>query len=361
MKKNTFLVCMLSLIFAVTLLGCSGGIASIPLGPPEVTTSSPSDTQTDVPLNRNISVSFSQAMENSTINASTFTVALGASNVVGIVEYANMMATFIPDSDLESDSLYTVTVTKGAENIEGTSMESAYVGSFTTGDTLALGPKPVMLGNSGNFVILSKAGVSTVPTSVITGDVGTSPIDSTGLTGFSLTADATNTFATSSQVTGKLYASDYAVPTPAFLTSAVSNMEQAYTDAAGRVGPDATELGAGEIGGLTLVPGLYKWGTDVTISTDLTLTGGPNDVWIFQVAQGITVASGIKVILAGGALAKNIFWQSSGVVSLGTTSHFEGIVLSLSSITLDTGASINGRLLAQTEITLDQNTVTQPL
>ena len=149
-------------------------------------------------------------------------------------------------------------------------------------------------------------------------------------------------------------------PTPANLTTAVSNMEAAYTDAAGRTTPDFTELGAGEIGGLTLVPGLYKWGTDVTISTNVTLNGSATDVWIFQIAGGITQASATQVILTGGALPKNVFWQSFGVVSIGTTAHMEGVVLSQTAITLGTGASANSRLLAQTAVTLDGNTVTQP-
>ena len=161
-------------------------------------------------------------------------------------------------------------------------------------------------------------------------------------------------------MTGKIYAADYAVPTPSNLTTAVSDMETAYTDAAGRTLPDFTELGAGEIGGMTLVPGLYKWGTDVLITTDVTLNGGPNDVWIFQIAGGITQANGKSVILTGGALPKNIFWQSFGVVDLGTTAHFEGIILAQTAITLNTGATINGRLLSQTAVTLDSSTVVQP-
>jgi hypothetical protein len=137
-------------------------------------------------------------------------------------------------------------------------------------------------------------------------------------------------------------------------------MQTAYTDAAGRTTPDFTELGAGQIGGLTLVPGLYKWGTDVLLSTDVTLNGGPNAVWIFQIAGKLVQANGTKVVLAGGARPENIFWQSFGGVSLGTTTHFEGIVLAETSIRLGTGASINGRLLAQTAVTLDSNTVTAP-
>lgn len=189
-----------------------------------------------------------------------------------------------------------------------------------------------------------------------------SPAAASYITGFALSADATNVFSTSTQVTGKVFAADYAVPTPSNLTTAVSNMEAAYTDAAGRVTPDFTELGSGEIGGWTLVPGLYKWGTGVLITTDVTLNGGPNDVWIFQIAGGITQANGTRVILTGGALPKNVFWQVAGGtgVALGTTSHFEGVILAQTAITLNTGASVNGRLLAQTAVTLKSSTVTQP-
>lgn len=224
----------------------------------------------------------------------------------------------------------------------------------------AAGPAPVVLGTAGNFAILAKSGISTVPASAVTGDIGVSPISQTAITGFSQTLDASNTFSTSTQVTGKIYAADYAPPTPTYLTTAVSDMQTAYTDAAGRTLPGFTELGAGEIGGLTLVPGLYKWGTGVLISTSVTLSGGPNDVWIFQIAGGLTQAAATNVNLTGGARPQNIFWQTFGAVAIGTTAHFEGIVLSQTSISVGTGASVNGRLLAQTAVTLNQNTVTQP-
>ncbi len=219
---------------------------------------------------------------------------------------------------------------------------------------------PVNLGTAGNYVILSKSGISTVPTSAITGDIGVSPISATAITGFALTHQVASPYATSAQVIGKVYAANYFPPTPANLTTAIGNMQTAYTDAAGRTLPNFTELGAGQIGGLTLVPGLYKWSSDVLISSDVTLSGGPNDVWIFQIAGKITQASGTKIHLAGGALAKNIFWQAAGVVALGTTSHFEGIIMSKTLISLATGASINGRLLAQTAVTLQGNVVTTP-
>jgi hypothetical protein len=219
---------------------------------------------------------------------------------------------------------------------------------------------PVNLGTAGNYVILSKSGISTVPTSAITGDIGVSPISSTAITGFSLIHTVNTPYATSAQVTGRVFAPDYSAPTPANLTTAVGDMQTAYTDAAGRSTPNFTELGAGQIGGLTLVPGLYKWSTSVLISSDVTVSGGPNDVWIFQIAGKITQANGTKIHLAGGALAKNIFWQAAGLVALGTTSHFEGIILSKKLISLATGASINGRLLAQTAVTLQGNAVTTP-
>jgi hypothetical protein len=134
----------------------------------------------------------------------------------------------------------------------------------------------------------------------------------------------------------------------------------AYRDAAGRLSPDFTELGAGQIGGLTLAPGLYKWGTGLMISTDVTLSGGPNDVWIFQVAGTLNQASATRVTLAGGAQPKNIFWQVAGAVTIGTSAHFNGVVLAKTMIAVNTGASVNGRLLAQTAVTLQMNAVTQP-
>jgi hypothetical protein len=219
---------------------------------------------------------------------------------------------------------------------------------------------PVNLRTAGNFAILTKSGISTVPSSAIVGDIGVSPIDQTAITGFSLILDPSGVFATSTQVTGKVYAADFADPTPFNLTTAVGDMETAYNDAAGRTNPDFTELGAGEIGGMTLVPGLYKWSTGVLITTDVTLNGGANDVWIFQIAGGITMANGVSVNLTGGALAKNIFWQCADIVSIGTTAHFEGIVLAQTTITLGTGASANSILLAQTAITLDANAITKP-
>jgi hypothetical protein len=225
-----------------------------------------------------------------------------------------------------------------------------------TGDTSTLA---VDLGTAGGFVILAMSGISTVPTSAITGDLGVSPAAASYVTGFALVADPTNVFSTSPQVTGKVYASNYAVPTPANLTTAISDMQLAFTNAAGRA-PDVTELGAGNIGGVTLGPGVYQWSTGLLIPKDVTLDGNANDVWIFQIAQGLTVSSATNVVLAGGAVAKNVFWEVAGSAVFNTTSHFEGVVLSKTSVALKTGASITGRLLAQTAVSIDSSAVVQP-
>jgi hypothetical protein len=226
-----------------------------------------------------------------------------------------------------------------------------------TGTGSGHGPAPVVLGSAGTYVILAKTAVSNVPTSAITGNIGLSPAAASFVTGFTLTLPAGGASSTSAQVTGSVFAADYAVPTPTNLTTAIGAMQTAYTNAAGRTLPDHTELGSGNIGGLTLPAGLYKWSNTVIIPTSVTLTGGANDTWIFQIAGGITQSAATRVILAGGALAQNVFWQVAGVVSVGTTADMEGTVMSQTSITLGTGATANGRLFAQTAVTLGGNTV----
>ena len=225
---------------------------------------------------------------------------------------------------------------------------------------LAAGPAPVDLSSSGNFVILAKTGISTTGSTLVVGDMGISPAAASYITGFALNLPAASAFSTSALVTGKVYAPGYADPTPANLTTAVSDMETAYTDGAGRTNPTATELGAGNIGGMTLAPGLYKWSTGLTIPTDVTLSGGANDVWIFQIAQNLDISSAAKVILSGGAQASNIFWVVAGQTTIGTTAVLNGNILDKTAIVLNTGATLNGRALAQTAVTLDSNSITVP-
>ncbi|MBF0134062.1 MAG: DUF3494 domain-containing protein [Magnetococcales bacterium] len=213
---------------------------------------------------------------------------------------------------------------------------------------------PVNLGKAGTFAILSKSGITDVFRSSVVGDVGTSPITGAALL---LTCD---------EVVGKVYTVTVAGPlpctisNPSLLTVAVNDMEAAYTDAAGRVAPSFTELGGGEIGGQDFAPGIYKWSSPVTVANDITLTGGPNDVWIFQMSQTFNLANATRVKLVGGALAKNVFWAIAGAATLGTTSDFKGIILAKTMIAVNTGASVEGRLFAQTAVTLQMSTITQP-
>jgi hypothetical protein len=216
----------------------------------------------------------------------------------------------------------------------------------------------VNLGVAGNFVILSKSGITDVYKSTITGNIGSSPITGAAI------------HVTCKEVAGTIYSVNAAGPLPcrvtypSMLTTAVTNMQTAYTDAAGRKNPNFVNLGAGNIGGKTLAPGLYKWTSNVIIPKNITISGDKDadsdDVWIFQISGTLVMSSAVKIILSGGAQAKNIFWQSAGAVTLGTTSHFEGIILGQKAINLKTGASINGRMLAQTAVTLEKNTVTRP-
>jgi hypothetical protein len=344
---------------------CGGTSAPTPPPPvgsvqPTVLSSVPVNGAIDVALNGSVSATFSEAMDPASLTGATFTLSsgVGMMPVAGTVVYADSKAVFWPAAHFDSNVTYTATITTGARSAAGSAMAAKVAWSFGTGSAVAPGV-PVSLGTAGGFAILAKSGVSTVPASVITGNVGVSPAAASYLTGFSLIADATNTFSTSPQVTGKIYAADYAVPTPSTLTTAIGDMGLAFTDAAGRA-PGVTELGAGNVGGMNLAPGVYKWGTGLLIPSDVTLTGLATDVWIFQIAQDLTLGSGVRVTLAGGALPRNVFWQVAGLVDLGTTAHLEGVVLSQTAITLRTGASVNGRLLAQTAVAIDASTIVVP-
>jgi hypothetical protein len=313
-----------------------------------------------IAVNDSVTATFSEAMRPATIGAASFTVA-GGSAVTGTVTYdaSNKSAIFNPSGSLASSSSYTATMTTGAKDLAGNPLVLK-VWTFTTAAAGA-GPAQVPLGTAGNFAILAKTGISTVPPSVITGDIGVSPVAESYMTGFSQT-NGTG-YATSPQVTGFMYAANMAPPTPAKMTTAIADMQTAYTDAAGRpagIGVTNLNLGAGTLNGNTLVPGTYTWGTGVSIAGNITLSGGASDVWIFQVSGTLNESNGKQVVLSGGALAKNIFWQVSGAVTLGTTAHFEGIILGKTGITLQTGATMNGRALAQTLVALQKATVTKP-
>jgi hypothetical protein len=364
--------------FTVLLLaGCAGGLQNRLMAQtaPAVIFTNPSADATNVPTSVNSSknivtataptATFSQPMNPATIQSQfagqqlTFTLTdASGNNVPGtvVMDVTDTIATFTPVATaLNTNTSYIATVNTAAASAGGTALTSPVTWSFTTRSVPFTSQAPVNLGTAGTFAILTKTGITDVYKSTVNGSVGTSPI-----TGAALLLTCPEV------ATGSVFTVDAAGPLPCrttnatFLTTAVGDMGFAYNDAAGRTLPDATELGAGQIGGLTLAPGLYKWSSNVLISNDVTLSGGPNDVWIFQIAGQIIQASATHVTLAGGALAKNIFWQAAGGVAIGTTAHFEGVLLGQTMIAVKTGASVNGRLLAQTAVTLQQNAVTQP-
>jgi hypothetical protein len=326
---------------------------------PTVTLTDPLNGAIGVALSKSVKATFSKAMDPLTITTTTFTLEQGTTPVPGTVTYVGMVATFTPLSDLTVNTTYTATITTGVKDIDGNALVSNKVWSFATITALAAGPQPVDLGTAGNFVILSKTGITeaTPASTHITGNIGTSPITGAAIT-----------LACSEMVTGgNIYTVDAAGPScsvidPTGLTTAISDMETAYTDAAGRTTPDYTELYAGNISGRNLAPGLYKWSTDVSMnSSGVTLTGTANDVWIFQIAGDLTLASGAIINLVG-AQAKNVFWQVGGPTGaiLGTGSTFNGNILSAKQVTIASGAVLNGRALAQSQVTLNGNTITVP-
>ena len=248
----------------------------------------------------------------------------------------------------------------------------------------ALGPDLPDLLTAGDFVILAKAGitnagVTNVDKSEITGDIGVYPGTEASLTGFSLAMDTSlepaGQFATSVQQvegTGRVYAANYALPTPSKMEAASQHMDLAYTNASSAAcATPATPGGANflQVSSCTtydelnlhglLGPGLYKWEGALTTSEDVTLSGGENDTWIFHSAGAINIAANTSVILNGGAKAENIVWVTAGAMTVGENAHLEGIVIVKSAATFVTGASLRGRLLAET-VTLKKNTITPP-
>lgn len=199
----------------------------------------------------------------------------------------------------------------------------------------------VPLAGSSNFAILSGSSVTNTGATVITGDLGLSPGTSIG--GFP-----------PGILNGTQHIND------PMANQAQLDLTAAYNDAAGRTSTDIVTL-SGNIGGLTLTPGLYKSTSSLAISSgDLTFDarGNPNAVFIIQIASTLTTTSGRQVILAGSAQASNIYWQVGTSATFGTTSVFKGTVMAMQSITFNTGASLNGRGLARIGgVTMSANTI----
>lgn len=341
-----------------------------------------------------VTATFNAAMDPATITpVGTFTLkkTIAGTDVPGTVTMnaASSVATFTPTAPaLAVNTKYTATVTTAAKNAGGTAMPKAVAWSFTTAAAAMTNQAPVNLLTAGDFAILANTaaitynGVASAP--AVTGDVGMATLTSASFAGFANYAVdiPTNDFATADEVVvpGKLYAPDYTGGppaanglTPAKMTLAGTDMTLAYNDAAGRtaaVGAPFLEAGSpvGTLDLLTLTPGVYTWAGNVISSTasSVTLSGGPDDVWIFQIGGYFRPGDSSTMILSnpsGGAppQAKNIFWAVAGSdATLGTTAHVEGVIMTgVGFITLNSLATVNGRLLAHTAVTVG-GTVTQP-
>lgn len=350
---------MAALFVAAFMTGCNNNSTDADIDPdaPVIFSTSPTDNEDEIERNKVVEIVFDQEMDPTTINNTTITLVQDSEMINGTVDYSGTTATFTPENALAAQTVYTAKVSTGATNASGVAVSNDNEWIFKTGGSSEQ-LEVVELGTAGNYVVLAKSAINNSPSSAFTGDLGLSPMAESFITGFSQTA-ATG-YSTSGQVTGRIYAADMADPTPSNLTTAVENMETAYDDAAGRTAPDFVELHTGEIGGKTLTPGLYKWSSTVLIADDVTFSGDENAIWILQISDNLTMSSEMNITLSGGAQAENIFWQVAGEVTIGTDSHFEGIILSKTGITLNTGASLNGRVLAQTAAIFDANNITEP-
>src|ERR1700682_419243 len=339
---------------------------SAPCPAPTVTSVTPPNGPTPVcPNTAVISATFSKAMNPATINTTTFTLTgPGVTSVPGTVSYvvATRVATFTPSASLAPSTTFTATITTGAQDTSGIALAANFVWTFTTSATCTP-PSGLALGAACTFGVLAGSTVTNTGPTTVRGDLGLSP--GSAVTGFldtnTYVGTGTHT-AGPGTVTGIIHLTDPPPSSPTDAATAQAALTVAYLDLAGRTMPAPATV-AGDLGGQTLAPGIYKSNSTLGITGALTLDGGgnANAVWIFQIASSLTTLSNSSVVLAGSAQAHNIFWQVGSSATLGTASTFNGSILALTSITVTTGATLNGRALARNgAVTLDTNMVNVP-
>ncbi|MEK7469014.1 MAG: ice-binding family protein [Planctomycetota bacterium] len=318
---------------------------------PSVTSTIPLSGATGVPLNTKVTATFDEPMDPSTFTTATFTFTLqsGTTPVSGTVVCPSpgTSASFIPDSDLAPSTIYTATVTTGVKDLAGNALLFDYVWSFTTGTSVMAGQANADLKSADGFAVLAGTTVSNTGPTAIYGDVGLSP--GSAIVGFP---------------PGVVYGTIYGPGT--ISDTAKTDLTTAYVELAGR--STGVISCPSNLGGLTLAPGLYKSSSPVIISgtgplgiLTLDAQGDANAVWVFQLGSSLITDPATSVVLSGGALARNIYWQVSSSATLDTTCKFKGNILAEASISLKTGATLDGRALTQSAaVTLESNTITKP-
>jgi hypothetical protein len=356
-KSKVGQIWILAFFFTVVIGGCgdpdknSGGNPGGPLTPPTVVSASilPPSGSSGICPNTVVTAIFNKMMNRATINTTTFTLTSSGASLTGGVTYdpSTDTATFTPASLLAVGTTYTATITTGAMDQFGNGLAADFMWSFMTAAAACAGPPPVPLLTAGNFKVLAGSTVTnTGPTTITGGDLGLSP--GTSVTGFP---------------PGMLIAPAVMHVTDPTAAQAELDLTAAYNFAAGIVLP-APQVLPGDLTGLSLAAGTYKTSSTtgiLTVGGTLTLTGNSSSVFVFQIGSTLTTQTGTQVILAPGVLASNVFWQVGSSATLGVNSSFAGTIMALQSITLDTGASLQGRALARNAaVTLDTNVITDP-
>ena len=293
-----------------------------------------------VAVDSSISATFSKAMDPSTITTTTFTMTQGSTSIIGTVTYAGTTASFKPSTSLAANTTYTATITTGVKDLSGNALQTNFVWSFTTATSASSCTQTaVSLGTAANFEVLGGSGVTNTGKTNVTGNLGVSP--GTAVTGFG-----------PGTVSGTTHAGD------ATAATAQGDLTTAYNNAQGLTLCPITI--SGDLGGLTLAPGLYKSTSSLAITGTLALDaqGNANAVFIFQIGSTLTTSSGAIIVLTNGAQSQNIFWAVGSSATLGTNSVFKGTIMAYASITITTGATLDGRALARVAaVTMDTDTI----
>ena len=350
------LITALAMATVVVCTGCEKDTFEEKLGVcPVVLSTNPANGSSGVPLGKIITATFNTRMNPETINESSFTLR-GAGELPGAVTYnkENNRLTFVPDSPLAPGTTYSGRIATAVKDELGNALQTDYIWSFTTGTSSTPSAEGVNLKTAGRFGIFAGVGISNNAgfSEVRNLDVGITPGVRSAVTGFPPAI----------LVNGAIFASDDASPAGVsdMLIQAKQDLVDAYLYAEGATSPAPATV-AGDQGGKTLAPGIYKSTSTLLIqSGDLTLDaqGDEDAVWIFQIAADFTTVGGAggNVILIGGAQAKNIYWQTGSSATIGDYTSFQGNVLALTSITLNSGATAVGRMLARNGSVVMTNT-----